>query len=162
MTDPASANSTAASSEAWRRKVLDLGSAAIAALAVLWLLAISQQPLLAGSLPHAVALYGGIASVAIAAIWRSGPYRLRASLFLLPLLGIELGTLLRAGLRAAQQGGDGLTQILIRGRWADSQVDAGLIDGRLSLAEDVGRPGREDGEDGDDPAALQDDADVLT
>ena len=97
MTDPARANSIAAPSEAWRRRVLDLGSAAIAVLGALWLLAMSRQPVLLNSLPPAVALFASIASVAIAAVWRSGPYRVRAGLLLAPLLVVELAGVLQAG-----------------------------------------------------------------
>ena len=97
MADSARANSTAAPTEAWRRRVLDVGAAALAALGVLWLLVIGLQPFLTGSLPFAAAIHASIAGFVIAAVWRSGPYRVRAGLLLVALLVIEFATLLRAG-----------------------------------------------------------------
>jgi signal transduction histidine kinase/ActR/RegA family two-component response regulator len=83
--------------EEWRVRTLEVGSACLFVIGCLTTAALWRQPFFQSAPLYKAILIAGIAVGGLAAVWRSGPFRIRTLMLLVAMLAVEIATFVRAG-----------------------------------------------------------------
>jgi PAS domain S-box-containing protein len=103
-----------AAPEYWRVRILDLGSGTLAALAALTLLLIWREPVISNSQAFEGWAVATVSVLGVCALWRRGPYRLRAMIVVAVSVLTSSVFLIRVGFTAAPALA-GLSAVVIAG-----------------------------------------------